>query len=190
MMARVQEDISYRTPPGSKTRLGRDGGNVLSRVKSEETEVDLDVAVRGLDAAEFEDGGPEPGHGLGGRINAGQLERGVSFDAGAGIGWTAGIDVESAAGKLAVENGAGGFADAGEGGRIPAGAGWGVQPELQEDVIGFEGGVGEQVAAPESLRLLQADKRVPGADETGRAGLGHGLAGRGGGNRSAHCSAC
>ncbi len=87
--------------------------------------------------------------------DAGQLESAVGFHRGADIGGPSGVDIKAAIGQLALEDGAGGLLDAHRGGRIPGVVFGLVQEKLQQDVVGFEGGVGGQLAAPETLgRLL------------------------------------
>ena len=49
------------------------------------------------------------------------------------------------------------------GGRIPAALIRLVEPELQQNVIGFQRGVGGQFAAPEALGRLLCGERVHGA---------------------------
>jgi hypothetical protein len=92
---------------------------VLAGIKAEQAEVDLDVTVGGLQAAQGQDAGARPAQGIAIRVDAGQLESAVSFHRGADIGGPAGVDIEAAIGQLAFEDGAGGLPDAHGGGRIP-----------------------------------------------------------------------
>jgi hypothetical protein len=67
------------------------------------------------------------------------------------------------------EDAAADFFEAGFGGEAPDAIDRGVEPELEEDVVGFEGDVGEEFAAPVAVRFLDADQGL-GAAAAGFAG--------------------
>jgi hypothetical protein len=67
------------------------------------------------------------------------------------------------------EDAAADFFEAGFGGEAPDAVDRGVEPELEEDVVGFEGDVGEEFAAPVAFRLLNGDEGL-GAAAAGFAG--------------------
>ncbi len=139
---------------GEHHDLGRHRGHVPSRVESEEAEVDLDVAVGSLQAAERENARAGAAQRVAIDGQAGEFQRAVRLHRGADFGWTAGVDVEAAIGQLAVENRAGGAFDARAAGRIPLGAIRLVQPKLQQDVVALEGGIGGEFSAPETVSGL------------------------------------
>ena len=106
--------------------FGRHRGHVLARVEAEQAEVDLDVAVGRLQAAERQDALARAAQRLAIRIEAGEFERAIGFHGGADVGGAAGVDIEAAIGQLAIEDGAGGAVDAGRGrgGFQPSSPGW------------------------------------------------------------------
>jgi hypothetical protein len=116
-----------------------------------------------LQAAQGEDAFARPAQRLARRVATGQFQRTVSLHRGADFRRTAVVDIETAVWQLPFENRPAGFLDARARGRIPGGAIRLVQPQLQQDVIGFEGGIGCQFAAPETLRRLAAQERIGGA---------------------------
>ncbi len=109
--------------------------------------------------------------------DAGQLERAVGFHRGADVGGASDEDIEAAIGQLAFQNGVGGLLDARRGGRIPGLVLGLVQKELQQDVIGFEGGVGGQLAAPKTFGRLQGQQGLGGALKRGGSLLARGASG-------------
>jgi hypothetical protein len=67
------------------------------------------------------------------------------------------------------EDAAADFFEAGVGGGGPDAVDGRVEPELEEDVVGFEGDVGEEFAAPVAVGFLKGDEGV-GAAAAGFAG--------------------
>ena len=93
--------------------------NVLARIKIEQAEVDLDVAVGSLNSAQGENalpGAGQPGIVVG---DARQLQREVGLHGGADIGRPLHIDIEAAVGELPSEDRLGGFIDQLPGGWVP-----------------------------------------------------------------------
>ncbi len=134
-------------------------------IKIEQAEIDLDVAVGCLQAAPGE-------NALAGERHAGitdrdsrQLERAISLHGGADLGRALRINIETAIGKLARQDGLCRLLHQRHGAWIPdAGRVRRVHPQLKENVIRFEGGVGRQIGAPETLRRLliqQLVRRAP-----------------------------
>ena len=134
--------------------LGRHRRRVFARIQPEQAEVDLDVAVGRLQAAQRQNALPGGAHGIALRRNAGQLQRAIRLDGRADFRGTAGINVEAAIRHLPVQNRPGRPVDALPGGRIPTGFVRLIEPELKQNIIGFQRGVGGQFAAPEALRRL------------------------------------
>ena len=86
-MARVQDDIWYRKLNGSSTISGGMLGQYSRGIQIEQAEVDLDVAVGGLNAAERENAFAQRGARRGSSTgNAGQFQREVGLDGGADFG--------------------------------------------------------------------------------------------------------
>ena len=156
---------------GQQHHFGRDAGAILARVEVEEAEVDLDVAVGRLDAAQFQDAGAQARHAGVVDGDARQFQGEVGLDGGADFRRSAGVDVQTAVGKLTIENCARGLLDERTRLGFPDAVLGRIQPELEQDVIGFEGGVGAQFGAPVAVALLQTGQPAGGA--------AHGMFGRG-----------
>ena len=157
---------------GQQDYFGRDAGAILARIKVEEAEIDLDVAVGRLNAAHVEDAVAQAQHAVVGDGNAGQLESEIRFDGGADFRRSAGEDVEAAVGELAIENRAGCLVDEGAGFRLPHAVLRRIEPELEQNVVGFEGGIGAELGAPVAVALLQACEPTGGpADGRFRSGF-------------------
>ena len=84
-----------------------------------------------------------------------QLQPEIAFDRGADIGWAAEVDTPSAVLVLLLQNVARSFRHAL---RIA-----GAQQHVQDDVVGFERGIGFQLAAPVTLFVLLGKEAVAGA---------------------------
>ena len=84
-----------------------------------------------------------------------QLQPEVAFDRGADIGWALVVDAPSAILVLVLQNVACRFGQA-----------LGIarpQQNMQHDVVGFEGGIGFQFAAPVAFFMLLGEQAVAGA---------------------------
>jgi hypothetical protein len=66
--------------------------------------------------------------------------------------------------------------EAGFGGRVPAAVFGGVEPEFEENVIGFEGDVGEEFSAPVAVGELFVDEGTGAGFGGGAGGVAKGLA--------------
>ena len=154
---------SIRETERQEGGFGRDVRAIPSGEQAEEAEVNLDVAIGRLNAAEFQDAVSQTRHGRVIRRQSAQLQRGIGLDGGADLGWAGGVDIESAVGKLPVENGAHRFGDERRGLRLPLAVLRRVEPELEQDVIGFERGVGRQFGAPVTVFGLEASHVSGGA---------------------------
>src|SRR5262249_37338346 len=137
----------------------RNGWDVLPRVESEEAEVELRVAVAGLESAKGDDAGAGAPHGVTFGVHSGDLHRGGGTSGGGDFGAAAGIDPPTAVGLLAIEDGVDGLRDAGPAGWVPVsvGVGW-MHPELKQDVVRFERRVGGELAAPVAFGRLQVEE--------------------------------
>jgi hypothetical protein len=170
---------------GSEHDLRRDAGRPLARVEAQQAEVDLGVAVGGLQAAQRQHAVAGAAHGGRIGIDAGDLPGQFAGRVGAGgrvdFRRAAGINVPTAIGELAAEDRLAGFADARRRGRTPFAIGVRlVAPQLVEDVIGFERGVGREIAPPAAGGLLQRFERLRGRGQRmidARGALGCGLCG-------------
>src|SRR6266481_3268101 len=139
---------------------------MLAGIEAEQAEVDLDVAVGRLQTAERQDTLAREAQWTAIGREAREFQRAISLDGGADVGRTAAIDVEAAIRQLALEDGVRGPFDARACGWKPRRALGLVHPELQQNVVGFEGAVGSQFAAPEALGRL-AGKQISGRPRGG-----------------------
>ena len=71
-----------------------------------------------------------------------------------------GVDIEAAIRKLPRQNRTHRFVDQRARGRIPDAAFRRINPKLQQDVIGLQGGIGGQIGAPIALGILQGQETV------------------------------
>src|SRR5205085_2463411 len=104
---------------GQQDDLRRDARHEASRIEAEEAEVDLDVAVGGLQTAERQNAFPRGAELRPIGRQAGELKRGVRLDGRADFAGAAGIDTEAAIGELAFHDAARGPIDARAAGWIP-----------------------------------------------------------------------
>ena len=102
-----------RQPERQHSRFRRNRGTIAARIKVEETQVDFDVAVRRLNATEFQNALPQPRHGRVFPRQTAQLQRGIRLYRRADLRRSAFVDVEAAIGKLAFEDRSHGFIDSG-----------------------------------------------------------------------------
>src|SRR5579883_167731 len=134
----------------------RNRGAVLPRIEIEQPEIDLRVAVGRLDAAELQDAIAQPRHPLIVHRNARQLQRKVRLHRGAHFGRPVHVDIEAAVRQLPLQNRPHGFLDFAARGRPPHAVLRRIEPKLEENVIGFERGIGRQLRAPVAVTRLQA----------------------------------
>ncbi len=142
---------------------------MATRVETEQAQVDPDVAVGLLDAAEAQDGLARTSHRLAVDREAREPEGHVGLDGRVDLGRPVRIDLEPAVGPLAVQDRLPGALDPVPRGRLPLPALGRVEPQLEQHVVGLESGVGEQIPYPVALRLLQ---RQQGGRDTGDGGAG------------------
>src|SRR5580693_7640013 len=90
----------------------------------------------------------------------GKLQREISFDGRVEIGWTLWIDIEAAVCELARQNRRHGSFDSRAGGWIPGAVHRRMQPELQQDVVRLERGVGRELTHPVAELILRPEKIV------------------------------
>ena len=88
------------------------------------------------------------------RRESSQLQPEVGFHRSADVGWTAGVDAPTAICILVVQDVASGLVEA----FLVARA----EQRMEQDVIGFEGGIGFQFSAPVTLFVLLREKIVAG----------------------------
>src|SRR6476659_4953540 len=112
------------------------------RKQVEEAKVDLDVAVAGLYAAQSEDAFTRSRQGRRIRLEPRQLQRGISFYRGADFGRPVVIDVEAAIRQLARQDRLNRLVDERTRVRFPDAVVRRIKPELQQDEIRFQRGVG------------------------------------------------
>ena len=118
-MARVHDDIWYSNLPRQQHDLRRNARAVLPRIEIEQAEVDLDVAVGRLNAAQLQNALAQARHARIVDRQAGQLQREVGLYRGADFRRALDVDVEAAVGKLAVQNRAHRLVDQRTRGRLP-----------------------------------------------------------------------
>ena len=142
-------------PLGKKNDLRRNGGDSIVIVLPEETQIDLGKGVDLGDAAHFQNplAGANQVRVIGGIAR--QLQSEIAFDRSADIGWAAEVDTPSAIFVLLLQNVARSFRHA----LRTAGA----QKNVQDDVVGFERGIGFQFAAPVTIFVLLGKQAVAGA---------------------------
>ena len=143
---------------------------IFPRIEIEEAEVDLDVAVGRLYAAERQNALAQQLHALAIHGHARQFQREISFDRGADFGRSAGIDIEAAIGQLPLQNRDHRLIDQRARLGRPFAVDRRVEPELKKNVIGFESGVGGKLRAPVAVAFLEASQVI--------RRLAHGLLGR------------
>ena len=166
---------------GEENNFGGHGGGVFTRIKTEEAEIDFDVTVGRLDAAEIEDAAGGALQRLAVGREAGEFERDIGLDGSADVGGAMRIDIETAAGQLAGEDGALGFEETVPIGCIPDAIARGVEPQIEQDGIGFESGIGAKLAAPIAFGVLEREQGGGGALGGLAAGGGQSVRGLGGG---------
>src|SRR6185295_3124127 len=144
--------------PGKQHQLRWNRGAILARIKAEEAEIDLDVAVSRLQPALGENAFARARQAriIGG--NTGQFQREVCLHSGADLGGSLGVYIEPAVGKLAGQNRFRGLPDQRHAGRIPNAVFGRVHPQLEQNVIGFERAVGGQLRVPVAARVLPGEK--------------------------------
>ncbi len=103
----------------SSTISGGMDGRMIARKQIEQAQVDLDVAVGRLDAAQRQDAFARPRQPQIVIIEAGQLQREIGFHRRAQIRRALRIDVEAAIRQLPLENRLHGLVDQRPRGRIP-----------------------------------------------------------------------
>ncbi len=136
---------------------------MIAREKIEQAEIDLDVAVGRLNAAQRQDAFARPRQAQIVIVQPGELQREIRLDRRAEIGGPLRINIEPAIGQLARENGLRGFVDQRSRGRIPDAIHRRMQPELQQNVVGLERGVGGELRPPITLLGLDAGEILGGA---------------------------
>ena len=88
-----------------------------------------------------------------------QFEGEIGFDRSADIGGAAGVDTPAAIFVLLAQD----LGDCPLHLALVAGA----QQRVHHDVVGFEGGVGFQLAAPIAIRVLLGKQKIPGPRDGG-----------------------
>src|SRR5215469_5258298 len=94
------------------------------------------------------------------KIQARKFHREVCLDSGIEFGRPVWIDIETAIRQLALEDGIDRFIDKRSRGRLPHAILRRMQPELKQDVIGFESSIRCQFGPPVSFMVLQAPKKL------------------------------
>ncbi len=90
--------------PSSIISGGMDG-RMIARKEIEQAEIDLDVAIGRLNAAQRQDAFARSRQARIVVVEPGQLQREIRLDRRAEIGWPLRIDIESAIGQLARQDG-------------------------------------------------------------------------------------
>ena len=142
---------------------------MIAREKIEQAEVDLDVAVGGLNSAQRQDALARPRQAQIVVVQPGQLQREIRLYRRAEIGGPLRINIESAIGQLPRQNRFRRFIDERSRGRIPDAIHRRMQPELQQNVIGLERRVGGEFGPPITLLGLDAGEILGGAPRGLRA---------------------
>ncbi len=140
--------------------LGRDGGRVPARIKVEQAQVDLDVAVGRVQATQRQDAFARLRQARMMEIQSRDLEREIRLHGGADVSRALRINIEPAVRQLASQDGFNGLIDQRPRGRIPDAIHGRVQPELQQDVVRFQRGVGGQIGQPITLVLLRPQEKI------------------------------
>ena len=128
--------------------LGRDDRRLIARKQIEQAQIDLDVAVGRLDAAQRKDDFSRPRQPQIVIVQTSQLQGKIRFHRRAEIRGPLWINVEAAIRQLPLEDRSHGFIDKRAGGWIPNAILGRMQPELQKDVVGFERGIGGEQRRP------------------------------------------
>ena len=113
---------------GQENDFGRNGGAGVAREKAKEAEVDANVAIGGLQPAQFHDAIAQAAHALVFGRKAGYFQSEIRFDGGVDFRWALEVDIEAAIFQLARENGGDGAIDLRTGGRVPHAIHWRMQP--------------------------------------------------------------
>src|SRR5579872_1588202 len=146
-------------PVGEKNDLGWNCRDCIVVVLPEEAEIDFGECINFGDSAEFEDlfaGALK--HGMIGAI-AGEFEAEVSLDRGADIRRSGFVDTPSAIIVLMANDPVG---------RLLKALGIaGAQQSVEQNVIGFEGSVGFEFAAPVAFVVERREKKLAGSANGG-----------------------
>ena len=135
-------------------------GQALARVQIEQAEIDPHVAVRGLHAAQFQNARAQARMRSSVTGRPASFQREIGLDRRADFRGTLQIDIESAVRQLpskeSIERPG---RPACTGRRIPDPIHRRMQPELQQNVVGFEGRVRGEFCPPISFRELSLQER-------------------------------
>ena len=141
-----------RKPGWEQHQLRGNGGRHLPNHGTHQSEIKSGVGVRGFEAAELQHTGTSTLHvRLIGAV-AGKLEGKISFDRGIEFGGTAEINIPAAVRQLALANIIGELA-------YTLGIGF-IQDMQIENIVGFQSGVGLELANPIPLGGLQRQQML------------------------------
>ena len=112
-------------------QFGRNGRRMLARKQPEKAQIDLHVAVSGLQAAQLENALPRASQPRVVECQACELERCISLDCRVQLARTGRVNVESTIGKLPVQSRTNCLVDKRPRRWIPCAAGRWMQPQLQ-----------------------------------------------------------